>query len=326
LTDGRGSVKQSGIAIAPKTGETGAMTLRTFVLAGLSALLCTTATASTPAPKPEFAVKGKVRPGLWKLADADTTIYLFGTIHVLPANFNWRSARFNAAAASADELVLEVADTDDQAKLGATMMRLAVSPDLLPVRDRLPPSKRPSLDAVMKKAGIPAGGLDRFESWAVAITLAATMLKELNVSPDSGVERLLTKEFRAAKKPVNGLETSEWQLSLFDKLPTSAQDAFLLGVVDDQDDPKAEYAKMLRAWTKGDDDEIALSFDDEAQLSKELADVLLRQRNANWTAWLAKRLEKPGTTLVAVGAGHLAGADSVQRMLRERGFKVTRVQ
>ncbi len=302
------------------------MMIRNFLLAGLSALLCTTSTASAPAQKPAFAVKGKVQPGLWKLADADTTIYLFGTIHVLPANFQWRSAKFNAAAASADELVLEVADTDDAAKLGQTMMRLAVSPDLLPVRDRLPPSKRPLLDAVMKKSGFPGGALDRFESWAVAITLAATMLKELDVSPDSGVERLLTTQFRAAKKPVKGLETSEWQLSLFDKLPSKAQDAFLLGVVDDQEDPKAAYAKMLRAWTRGDDKEIALSFDDEAQLSLELADVLLRQRNANWTEWLTKRLDKPGTVLVAVGAGHLAGADSVQRMLKQRGLKVIRVQ
>jgi uncharacterized protein YbaP (TraB family) len=83
---------------------------------------------------------------------------------------------------------------------------------------------------------------------------------------------------------------------------------------------------MISAWSRGDEKAIALSFDDELKLSPELADILLRQRNRNWTAWLAKRMEKPGTIFVAVGAGHLAGPDSVQNMLAKQGFKTTRVQ
>jgi hypothetical protein len=37
-------------------------------------------------------------------------------------------------------------------------------------------------------------------------------------------------------------------------------------------------------------------------------------------------LEKPGVFFVAVGAGHLVGPDSVQKMLAAKGLKVVRVQ
>ena len=83
---------------------------------------------------------------------------------------------------------------------------------------------------------------------------------------------------------------------------------------------------MLAAWTRGDEKAIAKTFDGADELTPRLRAVLLDQRNASWATWLAERLARPGTILVAVGAGHLAGKDSVQAKLGERGLKVTRVQ
>ena len=289
------------------------------------ALLLSTATISCAKPAPSKPA-ATAKPALWKLADADTTIYIFGTIHVLPEGFIWRSKAFDAAAAKADTLVLEVADLGDTTKTAEIFTRLAMSPNLPPVLERVPADKRPGLKALIDKVGFPAAALARFESWAVAITLAGGVLKDLELSPDNGVERKLTEEFSAAKKPIIGLETTELQLGIFDKLPQSAQDMFLAGLADDQADPKAEFDKMLSAWAKGDDKAIATTFDDELRQSAELTDALLRNRNANWTMWLAKRLDTPGTVMLAVGAGHLAGVDSVQAMLAKKGLKVTRVQ
>jgi uncharacterized protein len=289
------------------------------------ALLLSTATASCAKPA-ATKVAAPAKPAMWKIADADTTIYLFGTFHVLPANYKWRTKAFDAAAAKADTLVLEVADLGDNTKTAEVFTRLAMSPNLPPVLDRVPADKRPGLKALIDKVGFPSSALARFESWAVAITLAGGMLKDLDLSPDNGVERKLTEEFTAAKKPVIGLETTELQLGIFDKLPQSAQDMFLAGLADEVEDPKAEFDAMLGAWTKGDDKAIATTFDDELRQSPALTDALLRNRNANWTAWLTKRLDTPGTVMVAVGAGHLAGVDSVQSMLAKQGVKVTRVQ
>lgn len=263
---------------------------------------------------------------MWKLADADTTIYLFGTIHVLPADYQWRTKAFNAAVAKADTLVLEVADLDDAKRTAEIFSRLAISPGLPPVIERVPAEKRPDMKALIDKTGIPANALTQFESWAVAITIAGMMLKDLNLSPENGVERKLTDDFTAAKKPIIGLETTELQLSIFDRLPESVQTTFLAGLIEEQIDPKGEFDAMLKAWSSGDDKAIAASFDGELRSSPELTEALLRNRNRQWTQWLKQRLNSPGTVMVAVGAGHLAGSDSVQAMLKQQGLKVTRIQ
>jgi uncharacterized protein YbaP (TraB family) len=304
------------------------MTFRPIFSALATLLLCTTTASSRlPATHAHRTAPGRaVHPAIWKLADADTTIYLFGTIHVLPKGLAWRTPLFDRIAQKSGTLVLEVNDLDDKNKTAATFMKLAISPNLPNLDDRVPPAKRAALDKMVKDSKVPMALLDRFENWAVAITLAAGTLRELDVSPDYGVEHQLRDDFMTAHKPVQGLETSEWQLGLFDKLSEGAQKTFLLSMIDNKTDPKTEYETMLAAWRSGDAKRIALSFDDEVKLSPELTDVLIHRRNANWTDWLAKRLEMPGTVLVAVGAGHLAGPDSVQTMLIKRGLKVTRIQ
>lgn len=284
-------------------------------------LLAACATASPPPPKAPPA-----RPALWKVSDADTTIYLFGTIHVLRKDYQWRTPAINKAVNRSQELVLEVNDLQDKDATAKTFLKLAISPGLPPVLDRVPADKRAGLEALMEKAGMSGPALNQFESWAVAVTLASGLLKDLDVSPDYGVEKQLQASFAKSKKPVSGLETTELQLGLFDKLPEAAQRAFLSSMIDDSVDPAKEFNDMVSAWSKGDDTAIAASFDDEFKRSPELAQSLLYSRNANWKAWIEKRLQKPGTVFVAVGAGHLAGPDSVVALLGKEKVKVERVQ
>jgi uncharacterized protein len=311
------------IARRGKTGKSPVMKIRPVaaLLTAIALLSCNTAPARAPAAKPRAT-----HPGLWKVYDADTTIYLFGTIHLLPKNFGWQTRAFDQAANKASELVLEVGDLEDQAKVSESFMAQAVSQKPVPVLGRVAPSKRAAFAAMVAKTGIPLATLDKFDTWAVAITISATMLQSMKLSAADGVERILSTRFRAAKKPVSGLETAREQFGYFDALPEAAQRTFLTSLVDEQATMDTEFAKMIGAWSRGDDKAIALSFDDELRLSPELTEVLLRKRNANWAAWVAKRLEKPGTLMIAVGAGHLAGPESVQARLRAKGFKVVRVQ
>jgi uncharacterized protein YbaP (TraB family) len=97
-------------------------------------------------------------------------------------------------------------------------------------------------------------------------------------------------------------------------------------VIEDGADAPAQFKAMLDAWIAGDLKGVERTFDDETQMSPELKDALMRKRNAAWADWLAKRLDRPGTVFVAVGAGHLAGPDSVQAMLEAKGLKAKRVQ
>ena len=288
-------------------------------VAAVSLGVCATA-ATRPAAAPE------PKPALWKLSDADTTIYLFGTIHILPKDMAWRTPVLEKAIADSDELVLETADGVDLTKTAKVMMTMATSPGLPPLADRVPPEKRAGLEALIKSAGVPAKMLDGMETWAAAMMLTAMSFRTMGYNAEDGVERGLATLYGAEKKPVLGLETIEQQFGFFDTLPEETQRVFLEGTIEDPETSRATFTAMLRAWASGDTDAIARTFDGEASLTPELREVLMKRRNAAWTDWLAKRLDKPGTVMVAVGAGHLAGQDSVQEMLAARGLKAERVQ
>lgn len=284
-------------------------------LAALAIAACGTTSAAAPA-----------RPALWKVSDPDTTIYLFGTIHVLPKDIAWRTPAFDAALNGADELVLEIADQSDKAAAAQTFRTLATSPNLPPLLDRVPADKRATLEAMLTKAGLKPEMLDPLETWAAAVTLGAALYAGAGLTADNGVERTLSGAAQQTAKPTIGLETTAQQLGYFDALPEAAQRELLVSVVDDSKNVAAEFEKMVSAWRRGDVDAIAATFDDELRKSPELAAALLDRRNANWTEWLKDRLAKPGTAFVAVGAGHLAGKGSVVERLRAAGLKVERVQ
>ena len=291
---------------------------RLAAFGAVAATACATAPAAEPKP---------ASPALWKVADADTTIYLFGTIHLLPPGTKWRSPVFDQAAAGADTLVVET-DIDESNPAGTLgeLFKLAISPGLPPLADRVKPEKRAALAVAIEKSGIPATALDKMETWAAAFLLLGVQFKDLGLSPGSGVESVLKKQFQEGGKPIGELESNAEQLGFFDKLSEDAQREFLEGVIDDPKDMKGEFSGMVDAWSRGDLAGIAKSFNSDMGDAPELMDVLIARRNANWASWVKTRLDQPGTVMMAVGAGHLAGDKSVVNLLEKQGVKVTRVQ
>ena len=87
-----------------------------------------------------------------------------------------------------------------------------------------------------------------------------------------------------------------------------------------------EFERMVSAWSRGDIDDIARTFNEMMAASPELREVLLRRRNQNWSRWVERRMAAPGSVMIAVGAGHLAGSDLLVDLLRRGGYKVRRVQ
>ena len=83
---------------------------------------------------------------------------------------------------------------------------------------------------------------------------------------------------------------------------------------------------MLNAWARGDVKGIARTFDQDLAASPALAQALIKTRNANWKSWIEQRMSQPGSIMVAVGAGHLAGKDSVIDLLKRDGYRVRRLQ
>jgi hypothetical protein len=264
-------------------------------------------------------------PALWEVSDPDTTIYLFGTIHLLPNNYQWRSAKLDDAMASAQELIVEtIVDDKNPQKLMQAMASIGFANNLPPLVQRVPAAKRPTLEAAIKKSGMPPQALDKMKTWTAAIILLGNKFRELGLS--GGVEGVLRNDFSTKGKPIGELESNIEQLSYFDKLPESAQRALLEGAIDDKASMDSELGGMLKAWSSGDVNGIAKTFDRDLSGTPELQKALIHQRNANWSRWIEQRLDQPGAVLVAVGAGHLAGKDSVLEMLKKDGYKVRRLQ
>lgn len=292
---------------------------RAFAAVGLSLALA--------GPSPGRAVQ-PARPALWAVSDPDTTIYLFGTIHLLPEKYQWRTAKFDEALAGSQQLVVEtIVDNKNPVKLMAALASLAFNkPNLPPLAERVPPAKRAALAAAIRKSGLPPQALDRMETWAAAITLLGNQYKDMGLKGDEGVEAVLRNTFISNGKPIGELESNIEQLGFFDTLPESAQRQLLEGSIDDSKSMTKEFHDMLSAWVRGDVHAIAESFNRDLSASPELQKALIKQRNANWSKWIEQRMTQPGAIMIAVGAGHLAGRDSVIDLLQRDGYRVRRVQ
>jgi|KBSMisStandDraft_5_1062788.scaffolds.fasta_scaffold325639_1 uncharacterized protein YbaP (TraB family) len=291
------------------------------LLAPIAALL-TLGSASASSSAPYTA-----RPALWAVSDADTTVYLFGTIHLLPENYQWRSARIDQAVSNSNQLVVEtIIDDKDPMKLFQVLMSIGMSPGQPPLASRVPAAKQADLADAVKKSGVPPQVLDRMETWAAAFILLGNQFREMGLKGEEGVEMVLRNAFAGQGKPIGELETNLQQLTFFDKLPEDAQRQLLEGAIDPSSATREEFRAMLKAWVRGDVNAIARSFNQDLSGSPALEQALLKRRNANWSKWIEGRLQQPGSIMVAVGAGHLAGRGSVIDLLKKDGYKVRRLQ
>lgn len=264
-------------------------------------------------------------PALWVVKDADTTIYLFGTVHVLKPGLGWFDEAVKAAFDKSDQLMLEVVLPEDQNEMVGIVVPLAIDQTGKGLPSRLSAEELKAYQAAMTGLELPANQFDAFEPWLPAITLSVLPLTKLGYDPEKGADKELTRFAKAANKPVAGLETLTEQLGFFDKLPETVQVTFLNGVVRDIDKLGPLLDNMVDLWAKGDPGGLSAVMNESMAEAPEIAEALLYQRNARWADTLKARMDQPGTVFVAVGAGHLAGQKSVQDYLMERGLTATRV-
>jgi hypothetical protein len=280
--------------------------------------------AVIPAPPPPTAVlPANPNPPLWVMKDDDTIIYLFGTIHFLKPDVDWFDDLIKVSFDQSDELVLEVEDLSPAETL--TLVRqLAIDQSGKSLRSKLSPETRAAYEAVLNTLGLPLESFDPNKPWFAATNLSLIPLIKDGYRQDIGAEAVLRSAARAAGKPVIALETTEQQLRLFDSLPADTQLSYLELTVKSAAQLVYSTDQALVHWARGDTDGLARWVIDG--IGDEITyNVLLRNRNADWADQLSVRMTKPGTVFVAVGAGHLIGRDSVQKMLIERGFKVERI-
>ena len=272
------------------------------------------------------AAEGEVDPAIWKLTDEDTTIYLLGTFHMLPEGLEWRTDTINTALAASDEIYFEIEDDlRDPSALMPLIQSMAIDPTQPSLAERIGEENAAKVAEILSPAGIPPQALNVMENWFIGLTMSSVVASQFGYSPDSGVEIVLRGDVDARELPVKGLETAEQQLGHLDGMSAEAQKTFLTEALIPMEEMKEGLEGMMTSWARGDAEGMASYFDEGAPIGSEVRGALLTARNADWTGDIVQRMGEPGTVLVAVGAGHLVGDDSVINMLAEQGYVATRI-
>ncbi len=266
-------------------------------------------------------------PALWVAQDADTTVYLFGTVHLMPDDVSWQFPALGQALASSSVLYTEIADIDNT-EVQALTMKLGI--DMAePLSASLSDSENTLLQKAVETLAIPGGtaAFEMMKPWLAGVTLAVAPLVKAGMDPNKGVDKLLQAQAKEAGKPVKGLETAAEQIQMLAGMPDDVQMDFLRSALRDYKHATTELKAIIDAWKVGDVDGLTVIIADKmAKESPKLYQRLLVKRNVTWAHTLTELMKTtPGTVFVAVGAGHLAGPDRVQVHLQKLGINVERV-
>lgn len=261
-------------------------------------------------------------PLMWVVKDADSTVYLLGSIHLLKPDMQWQDARIITAMAQSREMWLEIANLDDQAAAGQAFLKHAINPKGN-LTEGMSEADIARLNLALDQHGIPMAQARNLKPWAVGLLITVKSMVDAGYDPNSGVDKTLLDQAKAAGKPVKGFETIEQQMGFFGSFDEETSRQFLIDVLNQEEEGKALLETMLTAWYTGDEATLEKIFTEEMMVkTPKLYDVLLKGRNRNWVPQIEQILSGSGTSLIVVGTGHLVGPDGVPTLLKAKGIRV----
>lgn len=309
-----------------KLRKTLAASAATFALFAANPALADEPAAQEATAEAVSKAPASAGPALWKVADEDTTIYVFGTVHMLPDTVDWNSGAVNEALASAGTLVTEIDMTPENIEaIGAAFQDKGMLPEGQTLRSLMNEEQLATYEAGLAKIQIPAEVFDPMEPWLASIVLLQIVAQASGFTEDKGVESVLESAIAPDTKRV-ALETVDLQISVFDELPMDQQLTYFLEFAADPIEGIESLNALVDEWAEGDAETVGKMMNEALQAHPNVAERLLYSRNKNWADWIETRLDEPGTVFMAVGAGHLSGEKSVQDYLVARGIQTTREQ
>lgn len=264
-------------------------------------------------------------PPMWRVSDADSEIYLFGSVHVLKPTTQWRTDALDAVIETADEIYFELPMTAEAQAAGQALVPQYGVDVSTPLSSKLDAEQNEQLARVAGQFGLPATQLEPLQPWLVSITLSMLTLQAQGYDPLSGVELTLAGEIDDSRERF--VETYADQLGFFANLSPDVQVEFLDITMDAIEEDPAGLDPIVDAWESGDIDTLDTLFHEGMRASgDEVYNALILYRNENWVGQIEAMMAGSGETLMVVGAGHLVGENGVPNMLVERGYTVERVQ
>jgi uncharacterized protein YbaP (TraB family) len=269
---------------------------------------------------------GSGEPALWTLKDDDTTVYIFGSFHMLPDGVNWNTPRIQKAFSDAQKMYLEAdASTDEGlAKIQALVMERGIFNDGKTLSDYLDEDERTIVDKAAMSLGASLAQIDMMKPWLASVQLVQMNFAKNSMSATNGVELTLVDAAKKTGMEIGYLETAETQILAISSDTLDIQSHTLVFSMGTLDKGTEQVETLADEWLDGDIAGIGELITDDGSFGSSVTyDKVFVKRNRSWVPQIEAMLDTPGTVFVAVGAGHLAGPDSVIKMLEANGHKVS---
>ena len=276
-----------------------------------------------------LAAAAYAAPALWVMHKGETTIYLFGTMHVLKPEEKWHTPLFDQAYARASTLWFET----DMDVAPATMQGLILKYGIDPQRtlsQKLTPETAARVKAALVGTGVDYVNVEHMRPWAVGLMLTVLPMVQAGYRPEAGADAALTTAAKNGAKQVRTFETVEEQIHIFADLSEQGEIQFLEDVLDDNagdGGPNSGGDQMATSWSDGDLVASGSLLVNDMRVDRpELYEAIIKRRNLAWAIVLDQQMHRKGVFLVNVGALHLIGPDGIPQLMRARGYKVERIQ
>ena len=263
------------------------------------------------------------RSFLWRVSAGQNVVYLVGSVHLLTKDYYPLSPALDAALTDSNLLVEEV-DMGEMLAPDAQINTLRRG--MLPADQSVDTVVSPATFALVNKTaadlGVPVEPLKRFKPWMLALTLLGLEWQKAGFDAELGLDKHFYDRAKTEGKPVQGLETLDYQIARFDEMPMSQQDHLLAESLTELDTETASVTSLADAWKAGDVPTVERIVLQDLKSDPDLYQRLLVDRNRNWFPKIDALFRRPGRTLVVVGAAHLVGPDGLIQMLQAKGYTV----
>jgi uncharacterized protein YbaP (TraB family) len=266
----------------------------------------------------------QARSFLWKATSRQgAVVYLVGSLHLLTRDYYPLAPALDAAFKDSD-LLVEEADLGEMLAPQAQMT--VVVRGMLPSNQTLDQVVSPATYALAVKRisalGVPLEPLRRFKPWMIALTILGFEWQRAGFDPDLGLDKHFYDRARAEGKTVQGLETADFQISLFDAMTNAQQDRLLAESLKDSEAEMANVRQLADAWRVGDLQAVERLVLRDLSDDQDLYQRLLVDRNRAWLPKIEALFARRTRAFAVVGAAHLIGPDGLLAMLRARGYAI----
>ena len=297
-----------------------------ILLLSITAYLVADAQNKKPVTKQKSAPTQKVAQAnlnnslLWEISGKGLTSpsYLYGTMHMVCAEDTRMSEGLKNAIQKAKQVYFEL-DMDNMEEM-MSVLKYARMTNGLKISDLVSADDYQKLEEYFKnnKSMLPFAMMSRFKPYFITAVISEGIM---GCKKKVSVEQMIMSEARQYDKEVNGLETLEFQASIFDSIPYEKQAQDLVMYVDSIDKFKSITMEMVDMYRKQDIHNMDSLMEKSDPGMMQYMGVLLYDRNKRWASQIPEQMFNM-PTLFAVGAGHLGGEKGVINLLREQGFTV----